>query len=92
MTPIRVVVAGLGPSEQPLAVARALREGGIEVVYLGVGAGVGEVVRAAVQEDVDVVVVPGVDVATVAAALTDIPVVAVDDADAATEIVTAALS
>jgi methylmalonyl-CoA mutase C-terminal domain/subunit len=57
-SPIRVVLAKIGLDGHDRGVrvlARALRDSGMEVVYIGPWASVPEVVETAVQEDVDVV-------------------------------------
>jgi len=57
-SPIRVVLTKIGLDGHDRGVrvlARALREAGMEVVYLGPWAEIPEVVSAAVQEDADVV-------------------------------------
>ncbi len=55
---IRVLIAkpGLdGHDRGAKVVARALRDAGMEVIYLGLHSSVGEIVECALQEDVDVV-------------------------------------
>ena len=57
-SPVRVVLTKIGLDGHDRGVrvlARALREAGMEVVYLGPWAEIPEVVSAAVQEDADVV-------------------------------------
>ena len=57
---IRVLLAkaGLDGHDRGVKViARALRDGGMEVIYTGLRQSVGAIVRSAVQEDVDVVAV-----------------------------------
>ena len=57
---IRVLLAkaGLDGHDRGIKViARALRDGGMEVIYTGLRQSVGAIVRSAVQEDVDVVAV-----------------------------------
>src|SRR5256714_11458523 len=56
--PVRVLVAKVGldgHDRGAKVVARALRDGGMEVVYTGLHRTPEEVVAAAVQEDVDVI-------------------------------------
>jgi len=58
MAPIRVLVAKVGldgHDRGAKVVARALRDGGMEVVYTGLHRTPEQVVAAAVQEDVDVI-------------------------------------
>jgi methylmalonyl-CoA mutase cobalamin-binding domain/chain len=57
-TPIRVLIAKVGldgHDRGAKVVARALRDGGMDVIYTGLHRTPEEVVTAAVQEDVDVV-------------------------------------
>jgi methylmalonyl-CoA mutase C-terminal domain/subunit len=56
-TPIRVLIAKVGLDGHDRGVkivARALRDAGMDVIYMGLHRTPEEVVRAAVQEDVDV--------------------------------------
>ncbi|WP_156757833.1 hypothetical protein [Actinokineospora pegani] len=53
---LRVVVAELGPAEVH-AVARELRDAGVEVIYTGPVAEPAQVVATALQEDADAVAV-----------------------------------
>jgi len=56
--PIRVLLAkpGLDGHDRGVkVVARILRDAGMEVIYLGMRSRIPEIVRAAVQEDVDVI-------------------------------------
>src|SRR5947209_16349004 len=58
MAPIRVLVAKVGldgHDRGAKVVARALRDGGMEVVYTGLHRTPEQVVAAAVQEDVDII-------------------------------------
>ena len=58
MRPIRVLVAilGLDPQEAgAIAVARLLRDAGMEVIYLGCSNGPTDLLEAAVEEGVDVI-------------------------------------
>lgn len=58
MSPTRIILTKVGLDGHDRGVrilARALREAGIEVIYLGPWAEIPEVVSAAVQEDADVV-------------------------------------
>ncbi|MCL4746953.1 MAG: cobalamin-dependent protein [Burkholderiaceae bacterium] len=55
---MRVITAKIGPDDHFRgihAVSQALRDAGIEVIYLGTGQRFDRVVAAAVQEDVDVI-------------------------------------
>lgn len=55
---MRVITAKIGPDDHYRgvhAVSQALRDAGIEVIYLGLGQRVDRVVAAAEQEDVDVI-------------------------------------
>jgi methylmalonyl-CoA mutase C-terminal domain/subunit len=56
--PIRVVVAKPGPDEHDRgvkAVARALRDAGMEVIYTGLHQTPEQIVQTAIQEDADVI-------------------------------------
>lgn len=53
---VRVVVAEAGDGREGEAVARALRDAGVEVVYTGLRQTPDMVVRTAVQEDADAIV------------------------------------
>ena len=58
MTPARIVLAkpGLDGHDRGIKViAMALRDAGAEVIYLGLRRSVDEIVRAAVQDDADVI-------------------------------------
>ena len=58
MTPIRVLVGKVGLDGHDRGVkivARALRDGGMDVIYTGLHRTPQEIVAAAVQEDVDVI-------------------------------------
>ena len=82
---LRVVVAGPeGPGDpRAVAVARALRDAGAEVVLTGVATSAGRLAATVVQEDADAVVVadppPGLPGALAAAGADDVAVVVLGD-------------
>ncbi len=56
--PIRVLVAKLGLDGHDMGakvVVRALRDAGMEAIYTGLRQSVDQIIRAAIQEDVDVI-------------------------------------
>lgn len=58
MRPIRVLIAKLGldgHDRGALLVSRALRDAGMEVIYTGLHQTIPEIVKAAIEEDVDLI-------------------------------------
>ena len=78
---LRVVVAGSGGADDPRAVAlaRALRDAGAEVVLTGVPASAGQLAATVVQEDADAVGLAGAPPGLLAAVLERLAAAGVDD-------------
>lgn len=67
----RIVVGGVGDESDALGVARALRDVGHEVVFVGGGQSPEQLIRAAVAEDAEELVVEGVADQALLSALRD---------------------